>query len=95
MHLARLLPLLLSLVAACATRTSQQSGTADNARIDRVTSGLRRGAVVKGTPVLIHGTYPFGSPASWLTLETLAVPVVLPIQGVAAAGGSLRSDSGR
>jgi hypothetical protein len=54
-----------------------------------------RVVVVRGTPVLIHGTYPFGSPASWLTLEALAVPVALPIQGVAAAGGSLRSDSGR
>jgi hypothetical protein len=33
---------------------------------------------VAGTPVLILGTYAFGSPPPWLALDALASPVVLP-----------------
>ena len=38
----------------------------------------RRHVAVAGTPVLIHGTYPFGSPPAWLALDALAAPVALP-----------------
>ena len=38
----------------------------------------RRGVESAGTPVLIHGTYPFGSPAPWLSLDPSAPRVVLP-----------------
>jgi hypothetical protein len=50
-----------------------------------------------GTPVVIHGTYAFGNPAPWLSLEALSVPLGLPAgpRYAAVAGGSLRSDSGR
>jgi lipoprotein-anchoring transpeptidase ErfK/SrfK len=37
-----------------------------------------RVVVVKGTPVMILGTYPFGGPAPWLTLEAFPPPVALP-----------------
>jgi hypothetical protein len=38
----------------------------------------RRHVAVAGTPVLILGTYAFGSPPPWLALDALASPVVLP-----------------
>jgi lipoprotein-anchoring transpeptidase ErfK/SrfK len=57
-----------------------------------------RTVIAKGTPVVIHGTYEFGSPAPWLTLEALSVPLALPaavtppatgiVQAVAVAGPS-------
>lgn len=34
--------------------------------------------LVKGTPVLIQGSYAFGNPAPWLSLEALATPLMLP-----------------
>ena len=59
----------------------------------------KRLVTVQGTPVVIQGTYAFGTPAPWLALGALAVPLDLPAsvspQGVAVAGGSLRNDSGR
>jgi lipoprotein-anchoring transpeptidase ErfK/SrfK len=59
----------------------------------------KRVVTVQGTPVVIQGTYAFGTPAPWLALGALAVPLDLPAsvspQGVAVAGGSLRKDSGR
>lgn len=57
----------------------------------------KRTIVAKGTPVVIHGRYGFGNPAPWLSLDALSVPLGLPSMpyDVAAAGGSLRSDSGR
>ena len=57
----------------------------------------KRAIVAKGTPVVIHGRYGFGNPAPWLSLDALSVPLGLPSMpyDVAAAGGSLRSDSGR
>jgi L,D-transpeptidase catalytic domain len=38
----------------------------------------RREVTVAGTPVLILGTYPFGTPPAWLSLEWLATPILLP-----------------
>ena len=38
----------------------------------------RRHVVTPGTPVLILGTYPFGSPAAWLSLDALSAPLTLP-----------------
>ena len=38
----------------------------------------RRKAVTSGTPVLILGAYPFGTPAAWLSLDALAAPLTLP-----------------
>lgn len=38
----------------------------------------RRQVTQAGTPVLIHGTYAFGSPAPWLSLDVMAAPLVLP-----------------
>lgn len=38
----------------------------------------RRELMTPGTPVLVLGTYPFSNPPAWLSLETLAAPVVLP-----------------
>lgn len=59
----------------------------------------KRNVTVAGTPVVIQGTYAFGTPPPWLALDALASPIVLPAaatrQGVAAAGGSFRSASGR
>ena len=70
-------------------------GWGDQWKLD--TSG--RVVTAQGTPVVIQGTYAFGSPAPWLSLDALVVPLELPAsvshQGVAVAGGSLRSDSGR
>ena len=37
-----------------------------------------RSVTAKGTPVVIHGTYAFGSPAPWLSLDALSVPLALP-----------------
>jgi hypothetical protein len=44
----------------------------------------RRTVTVPGTPVVIHGTYGFGSPAPWLSLESLSVPLGLPASVAAA-----------
>ena len=59
----------------------------------------KRVVTVQGTPVVIQGTYAFGTPAPWLSLDALAVRLDLPAsvspQGVAVAGGSLRKDSGK
>lgn len=38
----------------------------------------RRELMTPGTPVLVLGTYLFSNPPAWLSLETLAAPVVLP-----------------
>lgn len=38
----------------------------------------RRHVLTPGTPVLILGTYPFGTPAAWLSLDVLSTPLVLP-----------------
>jgi hypothetical protein len=38
----------------------------------------RREVMVAGTPVLILGTYRFGTPPAWLSLEWLATPILLP-----------------
>jgi hypothetical protein len=37
-----------------------------------------RQVVTPGTPVLILGTYPFGSPPAWLSLDALHTAIVLP-----------------
>jgi hypothetical protein len=37
-----------------------------------------RTVATPGTPVLILGTYAFGDPPGWVSLETLAVPIALP-----------------
>ena len=46
-----------------------------------------------GTPVLILGTYPFGCPPPWLSLDALSSPIVLPARAPAlrrtGAGGCL------
>jgi hypothetical protein len=55
---------------------------------------LRRKVLSAGTPVYIVGTYAFGSPAPWLTLETPAAPITLPeMRGVVAP--SLRAQERR
>jgi hypothetical protein len=38
----------------------------------------RRVVLAPGTPVLVIGTYPFGSPPAWLSLEWLSAPIELP-----------------
>ena len=38
----------------------------------------RRNVATPGTPVLIMGTYAFGSPPPWLALDALIAPIVLP-----------------
>ena len=38
----------------------------------------RRHVLTPGTPVLVLGTYPFGTAPGWLSLETLSTPLVLP-----------------
>lgn len=38
----------------------------------------RREVIEPGTPVLILGTYPFGSPPQWLSIDALAAPLTLP-----------------
>jgi hypothetical protein len=38
----------------------------------------RRNVTTRGTPVLILGTYPFGAPSAWLSLDALSTPVTLP-----------------
>jgi hypothetical protein len=38
----------------------------------------RREVMTAGTPVLILGVYPFGSPPAWLSLDALATPLTLP-----------------
>jgi hypothetical protein len=37
-----------------------------------------RTVATPGTPVLILGSYPYGEPPRWLSLEALAVPIALP-----------------
>ena len=63
----------------------------------------RRNVTSPGTPVVIHGSYAYGTPAPWLSIDILTVPLGLPAlpppggqeaEG-AVAGGSLRRDSGR
>jgi len=38
----------------------------------------RRNVAIPGTPVLVMGTYAFGSPPPWLALDALVSPIVLP-----------------
>jgi L,D-transpeptidase-like protein len=38
----------------------------------------RRKLAAAGTPVMILGSYPFGTPPAWLSLDALATPVALP-----------------
>jgi lipoprotein-anchoring transpeptidase ErfK/SrfK len=38
----------------------------------------RREVMMPGTPVLILGTYPFGAPPAWLSLDALSTALVLP-----------------
>lgn len=38
----------------------------------------RREVMMPGTPVLILGTYPFGVPPAWLSLDALWTPLTLP-----------------
>ena len=38
----------------------------------------RREVMMPGTPVFIIGTYPYDSPAAWLSLEALSTPIALP-----------------
>ena len=40
----------------------------------------RRVVLAPGTPVLVIGTYPFGSPPAWLSLEWLSTPIALPAE---------------
>jgi lipoprotein-anchoring transpeptidase ErfK/SrfK len=37
-----------------------------------------RQVVTPGTPVLVLGAYPFGSPPAWLSLDALSTPLTLP-----------------
>ena len=37
-----------------------------------------RTIATRGTPVLILGTYPFGTPPPWLSIDALPIPIVLP-----------------
>jgi hypothetical protein len=65
----------------------------------------RREVMMAGTPVLILGAYPFGSPPAWLSLDALSAPLALPASlavttvrmptplFAAAAAGSDRSTS--
>ena len=40
-----------------------------------------RGALVTpGTPVLILGTYPFGTPPAWLSPAPVPLPAALPLE---------------
>jgi lipoprotein-anchoring transpeptidase ErfK/SrfK len=38
----------------------------------------KRVVLVKGTPVLVQGSYAFGSPAPWLAIDALSTPLMLP-----------------
>jgi hypothetical protein len=38
----------------------------------------RREVMMPGTPVVILGTYPFGAPPAWLSLDALSAPLTLP-----------------
>ena len=38
----------------------------------------RRNVTTPGTPVWILGTYPYGQPPAWLTIENLSIPIALP-----------------
>src|SRR5450759_1979136 len=38
----------------------------------------KRKVTTPGTPVVVLGTYPFGTPPAWLSLESLATPIALP-----------------
>jgi L,D-transpeptidase catalytic domain len=38
----------------------------------------KRKVTTPGTPVVVLGTYPFGAPPAWLSLESLATPIALP-----------------
>ena len=39
----------------------------------------RRKVETPGTPVLIVGTYPFGQPPAWLSIDALTAPITLPV----------------
>jgi hypothetical protein len=58
----------------------------------------RRVVTKPGTPVLILGTYPFGAPPAWLSLDELSTPVTLPTgpghQGLAPAPASAARAAG-
>ena len=59
----------------------------------------RREVMMPGTPVLIVGVYPFGSPPAWLSLDALATPLTLPaalaVQDGPDAEASFRKGGGR
>lgn len=61
-----------------------------------------RELMMPGTPVVVLGTYPYGAPAAWLSLESLSTPLTLPpALGVTMgpppeiASAALAADSGR
>lgn len=45
----------------------------------------KRTVTTTGTPVVIHGSYGYGSPAPWLSLDTLTVPLGLPALSIPGA----------
>ena len=47
----------------------------------------RREIMMPGTPVLMLGTYPFGTPPAWLSLDSLATPIALPDLAAPPGGG--------
>ena len=56
--------------------------------------------MMAGTPVLILGDYPFGSPPAWLSLDALATPLTLPaalarLRRPGLADASFRKGGGR
>ena len=47
----------------------------------------KRNVTMPGTPVLIYGSYAFGSPAPWLSLDALSAPLSLPAAYPPESGG--------
>lgn len=47
----------------------------------------KRKVTTPGTPVVVLGTYPFGAPPAWLSLESLATPIALPDLAAPPGGG--------
>lgn len=47
----------------------------------------KRTVTTPGTPVVVLGTYPFGAPPTWLSLESLATPIALPDRAAPPGGG--------
>jgi hypothetical protein len=47
----------------------------------------KRKVTTPGTPVVVLGTYPFGTPPAWLSLESLATPIALPDLAAPPGGG--------